>query len=176
MKIEIEPVGIIRTPYKTVADGVPIQGARHPHTEGRVELYEPYHEGLLHLEGFSHVYLLYFFHWSQKTAIRACPYAEDVEHGIFAIRSPHRPNHIGMTLVRLAEVGEKSLVVKGVDMLDGTPLLDIKPYSPAFDAAVDVRTGWMEKAAGEKGFDIKVKDAETWLHENGGHGNGGKNE
>ncbi len=176
MKLDIEPIGIIHSPYKEVSDGIPIQGARHPDTECVVKIYPAFRDGLLHLEEFSHVYLLYYFNRSDRTFLRAKPYADETEHGIFAIRSPHRPNHIGLTLVQLVQVDETSLTVKGVDMLDGTPLLDIKPYNPEIDAASHVSAGWMEKAGREKGFDRKIDNSKTWLHESEGSKNGEKNE
>ncbi len=174
--IEIKPLGIIHTPFKEVTDGVPIQGARHPEGEGRVEVFTEYAEGLMDLEGFSHIYLLYHFNRCEDVFLMARPYADDCEHGIFAIRSPHRPNHIGVTVVELVSVKGNILTVKGVDMLDGTPLVDIKPYNPAFDAPRDVRVGWMEKPSEAKGFSKKVHSTESWRHEAGYEDERGNNE
>jgi len=163
-KIEIGAIGTIHTPFRTVEDRVPIQGRMHRESEGTVRLFEEYRNGLKDLEGFSHIFLVYYFDRSDTVMLRARPYADKDEHGIFAIRSPHRPNHIGLTLVELVAVEDAMLRVRGVDMLDGTPLLDIKPYNPLFDSASEVRTGWMEQHDKSGSFDKKVGDQKEWLH------------
>ncbi|OPZ39037.1 MAG: putative tRNA (adenine(37)-N6)-methyltransferase [Spirochaetes bacterium ADurb.BinA120] len=121
------------------------------------------------LDGFSHVYLIYVFHRTTVMKLRARPYLDTKERGVFAIRSPHRPNRIGLTLVELLSIEEGLLRIAGVDMLDGTPLVDIKPYNPKFDAIVDggtIRTGWMkDKALDDYKLDVRTCSRKQWLHE-----------
>lgn len=165
----IRPIGVIRTPFAGVEDGVPIQGRLVPDTPGEVHVYPEFREGLIDLDGFSHVFLIYVFHRTAVMKLRARPYLDTKERGVFAIRSPHRPNRIGLTLVELLSIEEGLLRVAGVDMLDGTPLVDIKPYNPKFDAIVDgvtIRTGWMkDKALDDYKFDVRTCSRKQWLHE-----------
>ena len=144
MEIIMKPIGIIYTPYKEPKD-IPIQGRFRDDVEGVVVLKEEYKDGLRDLDGFSHAILLYYFHKSSKVNIEGSPYLEAEKHGIFAIRSPHRPNHIGFSIVRLTRIEDNKVYFKEVDMLDGTPLLDIKPYIRFFDERENVRCGWIEK-------------------------------
>jgi tRNA-Thr(GGU) m(6)t(6)A37 methyltransferase TsaA len=138
------PIGVIHSPYRDHGD-VPIQGRFKPDVEAYAELGSEYIAGLKDLAGFSHAILVYHFHLSDKDSVMGKPYLENEEHGIFAIRSPHRPNHIGMTVVEIQRVEEGRLYFKNVDMLDGTPLLDIKPYVPQFDCIDSdrCRDGWL---------------------------------
>lgn len=136
-------IGTIHTPFKQAA-GTPVQGGLAGDEEGVVILDPSYQEGLADLNGFSHIILIYAFHQIQGFKLRVRPYLDRSERGIFATRSPSRPNPIGMTIVRLLEVDGCRLKIKGVDMLDGTPLLDIKPSVPAFDYHESVRCGWFE--------------------------------
>ena len=138
-----KPIGVIKTPF-TEKEGTPIQGGIHPESKGKVEVYREYAEGLLDLGGFSHIILLYVFHKSKGYNLKQKPFLDDKEHGVFAIRSPKRPNPIGLTVVRLEKIEGNILTVSGVDMLDGTPLLDIKPYIPDFDPRKKVSIGWLE--------------------------------
>jgi len=138
------PIGTIRTPHLEPC-GAPIQGAFAADAEGRVEVDPTYAEGLADLDGFSHLVLLYAFHRTVGHELSVTPYLDDRPRGLFATRAPRRPNPIGLTVVRLLAVEGTTLRVAGVDMLDGTPLLDIKPHVPAFDAAEDVRSGWLEE-------------------------------
>ena len=142
MKFEITSIGIIHTPYKQLGE-TPIQAARSKEV-GKVEVFKEYCEGLDDLEGFSHIILLYRFHKASGYTLKAKPFLDDKEKGIFAIRTPRRPNHIGLSVVELLEKKDNVLRVKGVDMLDGTPLIDIKPFVPAFDHRQKVRYGWLE--------------------------------
>ncbi|MBN2008706.1 tRNA (N6-threonylcarbamoyladenosine(37)-N6)-methyltransferase TrmO [candidate division KSB1 bacterium] len=144
MNIELQPIGIIHTPY-VEPENIPIQGRFSPEVEGRAELYDEYVDGLTDLDGFSHAILIYHFHKSDKTRLQGRPFLEDNIHGIFAIRSPHRPNHLGISIVRIERIIENKIFFTEVDMLDGTPLLDIKPYSEFFDSRDNVHSGWMEK-------------------------------
>ena len=139
------PIGVLRTPYQE-KEGVPIQGAFDPQSLGTAEIFEDYTAGLQDLEGFSHLILLYLFHRSTGYSLICRPYMEDEEHGVFAMRAPKRPNPIGLSVVRLLRKEGAVLHLSEMDMLDGTPLLDIKPYVPPFDHREDVLLGWMERA------------------------------
>ncbi len=141
--ITLEPMGIIHSPYHKKED-IPIQGAYRPEGVGTIEVFEEYAEGLTDVEGFSHLLIIYFFHKSKDFSLLAKPFLEDEMHGIFAIRSPHRPNHLGVSVVRLLEKKGNILRIGEIDVFDGTPLLDIKPYVPKFDQRNDVRIGWLE--------------------------------
>jgi tRNA-Thr(GGU) m(6)t(6)A37 methyltransferase TsaA len=142
--IELTPIGVIHTPYVEAKD-MPIQGRFRDNVEGWLELREEYVPGLRDLEGFSHLILLYHFHRSDREEIEGLPYLEKETHGIFAIRSPHRPNHLGLSVVRLQRLEGNRVYFTEVDMLDGTPLLDIKPYVDHFDRREDVRSGWVDR-------------------------------
>jgi tRNA-Thr(GGU) m(6)t(6)A37 methyltransferase TsaA len=137
-------IGVIHSPYKEPKD-IPIQGIFKPDVEAWVEVYEKYSAGLKDLRGFSHAILLYYFHKAVEEQIQGAPYLEDDTHGIFAIRSPHRPNHIGLSVVRICSVRRNELHFKEVDVLDQTPVLDIKPYVKYFDARENVVSGWLDK-------------------------------
>ncbi len=142
--IHYQPIGIIHTPF-TARAGMPIQSAR-VEAAGRVELDPAYRAALTDLDGFSHIFLLYHFHKSGPPSMTVQPFLDDVARGLFATRHPHRPNPLGLSVVRLERVvlGDPPVLhVLGVDMLDGTPLLDIKPYVPAFDVYHASRTGWL---------------------------------
>ena len=138
-----KPIGEIHTFYKD-GEGMPIQGGIYPDSIGRVEVFEEYVEGLLDLDGFSHIILLYAFHKSRGYNLKQKPFLDDMEHGVFAIRSPKRPNSIGLTVVEVDGISGNVIHVSGVDVLNGTPLLDIKPYVPEFDVKKEVRIGWLE--------------------------------
>jgi len=142
--IELKPVGIIHTPYHEPKD-IPIQGIFKSEVKGWVELEEKYKPGLKDLEGFSHVILICYFHRSTEEHLEGKPFLEDETHGIFAIRSTHRPNHLGLSIVKINKIIDNKLYFSEVDMLDGTPLLDIKPYSKYFDCRENVVSGWLEK-------------------------------
>lgn len=142
MDILMHPIGVIHSPF-TDKDQTPIQASRSQAT-GFVEIYPEYVEGLQDLEGFSHIILFYVFHESTGYSLHVKPFLDDQERGLFATRYPARPNPIGFSVVRLISQIGSVLEVEGVDMLDGTPLLDIKPYVPDFDIRTDVRSGWYE--------------------------------
>jgi len=150
---KLKPIGIIHTPYKKDGD-VPYQSYKSKDV-GEIEVSKEYEEGLKDIEGFSHLIILYEFHKSVKRSVKkehylesqgllVKPYLDDTPRGLFATRSPNRPNPIGLTIVELLERKGNVLKVRGVDMLDGTPLLDIKPYVPKFDQRDNVRIGWLE--------------------------------
>jgi len=140
------PIGVIRTPWSRVED-VPIQGAAAPETEGSVVVFDEFVEGLRHIEGFSHLILLYLFDRAGPVHLTRRPFLDDDPHGLFAIRHPARPNPIGLTVVALVSRDGAALAVRGVDMLDRTPLLDIKPYVARWDAFPDARSGWLDGKA-----------------------------
>jgi tRNA-Thr(GGU) m(6)t(6)A37 methyltransferase TsaA len=142
-RIELKPIGIIRTPYIEPKD-MPIQGRFKDDVQGWIELNEEYIPGLQDLEGFSHLILIYYFHRSHREELQGRPYLEDETHGIFAIRSPHRPNHLGLSIVKLQRIEGNRVYFTEVDMLNGTPLLDIKPYVERFDHREGTRSGWLE--------------------------------
>ncbi len=135
---------MIHTPYDT-PKGMPIQGEFEKNVIGQAELFAEYQAGLKDIEGFSHVILIYYFDRSKDEKLIALPFLEDEEHGIFSIRSPHRPNHIGISIVKLEKVEKNIITFSEVDILNGTPLLDVKPYVLYFDSRENVKNGWIEK-------------------------------
>jgi tRNA-Thr(GGU) m(6)t(6)A37 methyltransferase TsaA len=143
MEIKFKPIGVIHSPYKRSGES-PIQGALRPEVEGLIEIFPEYQEGLKDIDNFSHLVILYFFHLSRGYSLLAKPYLGDALRGIFAIRSPHRPNPIGFSVVRLLGREKNVLKVSEIDILDGAPLLDIKPYVPQFDCRTEAKAGWLE--------------------------------
>ena len=143
-KILYEPIGLIRSPF-TERKGMPIQAAYAEDIEGRIEVLPQYEAGLKDLEGFSYLLLLYHFHLSEGYSLIVRPFLDSSPRGVFSCRAPKRPNAIGISVVRLQRIEGCTLHIRNVDVLDGTPLLDIKPYVPQFDAREEpVRTGWLE--------------------------------
>jgi tRNA (adenine37-N6)-methyltransferase len=145
MKIDVTPIGIIHSPFKE-AEGVPIQAVYAGGVKGTVKLYPEYSKGLADLEGFSHIILLYWFHKSSNYTLTCRPFLDTQERGVFATRAPRRPNPIGFSIVELLTIEGCLLTVGSIDIVDQTPLLDIKPYVPAFDMREHARAGWYEKA------------------------------
>ena len=143
-QIIMHPIGIIRSPYKEIED-IPIQGTFKSRVEAWVELKDEYVHGLKDLDKFSHAIIIYYFHKSQREEVEGKPFLEKDKHGIFAIRSPHRPNHIGFSVVKIKRIRGNKMYFTEVDVLDGTPLLDIKPYVKYFDSRNDVVSGWLDK-------------------------------
>jgi tRNA-Thr(GGU) m(6)t(6)A37 methyltransferase TsaA len=142
MKIELKPIGIIHSPYKTKEE-IPIQ-AYLSDEEGEVEVFKEYEDGLKDVEGFSHIIIVYIFHKSMGYSLHVKPYLDPNLKGVFATRHPNRPNPVGISTVRLLERKEKVLRIKGMDVIDGTPLIDLKPYVPRFDERMEVKFGWLE--------------------------------
>ena len=142
-KFVFQSIGIIHSPHKEISK-IPIQPVFCNDIEGTIILNNKYVDGLKDLQGFSHIYLFYCFDHSQKTCLCLKPYLSDHEHGIFATRAPHRPNKLGMSLVRLDRIENNILYVRDLDILDGTPLLDIKPYIQRFDSREDAKSGWQD--------------------------------
>ena len=145
MSIRYYPIGTIHTPFQTVT-GMPIQPGSAKAATGTVEVLPAYATGLKDLEGFSHLILLYHFHLVGEPQLTVTPFLDEQPRGIFATRAPTRPNPIGLSIVQLLRREENVLHVANVDIVDGTPLLDIKPYVPAFDGPAAARTGWLEEA------------------------------
>jgi len=141
--LHLRPMGIIHSPFKEPT-GMPIQPVFAEGTEGTVEVLPQYAEGLRDLEGFDRLWLIYHLHYAPHGKMRVVPFRDNREHGIFATRSPCRPNPIGLSCLPLLRIGGNTLRVGGVDILDGTPLLDIKPYVPAFDSFPDAKAGWLD--------------------------------
>ena len=142
-KICYKPIGIIHSPFKK-SKGTPIQPTASAGTEAEIELFPEFADGLKDLEKFSHIFLIYHFHLSKKAALQVKPFMDDREHGIFAIRAPSRPNPIGISVVRITKIENNIIFVKDIDILDGTPLLDIKPYVSEFDIRKVTKNGWLK--------------------------------
>jgi tRNA-Thr(GGU) m(6)t(6)A37 methyltransferase TsaA len=143
-QIKLKPIGIIHSPFKE-PKGTPIQPKAGKGIKGWVEIFPKYAAGLKDIEGFSHIILVYHFHLSREFKLKVKPYLDDRLHGIFATRSPSRPNPVGISIVRLDKVEGKKLFIRDMDMVDGTPLLDIKPYVPEFDKREKIKIGWLKK-------------------------------
>lgn len=142
-QIAFRPIGVIRSPF-TERTNMPIQPCGARGVAGQVVLDESLADGLKDLDGFSHIYLLYHFHMSQGFDLTVVPFMEPARRGLFSTRAPRRPNQIGMSIVRLERIEGNVLHILDVDVLDGTPLLDIKPYFRTFDAHPDAVSGWAE--------------------------------
>ena len=142
MKFELKPVGIIHTPYKDNKE-IPCQGYKS-NKLGEVEVFSEFEVALTDIEGFSYIYLIYHFHQATNYEPVVKPFLDDQKHGIFATRHYNRPNPIGISIVELLERKRNILKVRQVDMLDGTPLLDIKPYVPQFDLRTNAKIGWLK--------------------------------
>jgi tRNA-Thr(GGU) m(6)t(6)A37 methyltransferase TsaA len=142
-EIRYKPIGVVHSPFRE-PKGTPIQPAGAKGINGTVEIFQQYAEGLKDIEGFSHIILLYHFHLSKGSALIVKPYMDSKARGVFAMRGPSRPNPIGISVVRLIKVEGNRLHIRDVDIVDGTPLLDIKPYVPEFDIKEVGRIGWLE--------------------------------
>jgi tRNA-Thr(GGU) m(6)t(6)A37 methyltransferase TsaA len=152
-RIQYKPIGIIRSPFKDTK-GMPIQTTGAKGVRGKVVIEPEYVDGLRDIEGFSHIILIYHFHLSKGFSLVVKPFMDDRLHGVFATRAPRRPNSIGFSVVRLIRMEGWTLHIEDVDIVDGTPLLDIKPFVPKFDVVKVERIGWLSKRAGKAG---KVK-------------------
>jgi len=138
----IRPIGIIRSPFAT-KEKAPIQGAYSPQSEGTVEVFPEYEEGLKDIETFSHIILLYRFDKAGEVKLVRPTFLDDESHGVFASRHPCRPNGLGLSVVRLIRRVKNVLEVSGIDMLDKSPLIDVKPYIPRFDLFPEANEGWV---------------------------------
>lgn len=141
--IVFTPIGVIHSPF-VEREGTPIQPAAAKGVKGTVEVRAEFAEGLCDLDGFSHIVLLYHFHKSKGFSLKVKPFLDKVLRGVFATRAPKRPNGVGLSVVRLVRIEGLTLHVENVDVLDGAPLIDIKPYVPEFDTPEDVRLGWLD--------------------------------
>jgi tRNA-Thr(GGU) m(6)t(6)A37 methyltransferase TsaA len=143
MALTLTPIGTIRTPFAT-KDDTPIQGAFRPQSEGVLEVLPEFAAGLADIDGFTHLIVLYLFdRMTAEVEMSRMTFLGDEPHGLWATRHPARPNPIGLTVVRLLARDGARLTVSGIDVLDGTPLLDIKPYIPRFDCFPDASEGWL---------------------------------
>jgi len=142
--IVFAPIGFIRSEHKNHSE-IPIQPVFAVGCRGRAEIFPQYEEGLCDLEGFSHIYILYHFHKAAPVRLSVKPFLEDTTHGVFATRAPCRPNPIGLSLARLIKREANVLFLDDIDILDGTPILDIKPFITRFDIRRNARSGWQEK-------------------------------
>jgi len=142
-EISLKAIGIIHSPFEN-ADGMPIQASTSKAMPGRVEICPEYTEAIKDLDGFSHIILIYHFHKSEKTELTVIPFLDDQPRGVFSTRAPVRPNHIGLSVVQLEKIKNNFLYIKNLDVLNGTPLIDIKPYISDFDHYENIRKGWLE--------------------------------
>ncbi len=146
MTINVNPIGIIRTPFEQPA-GMPIQPSGAKGVKGTIEIKPEYSDGLKDLQGFSHIILLYHFHKSTKSVLTVTPFLDSEKHGVFATRAPNRPNAIGLSIVKLLEIESNTLYIENIDVLDKTPLIDIKHYVPEFDRPSRNGGGFMKLSA-----------------------------
>jgi len=143
-RITYKPIGIIHSEH-TIAEKTPIQPVYAKGCKGQVEVFPEFAEGLRDLEGFSHIYLIYHFHRSLQVKLIVKPFLQDVDRGVFSTRAPCRPNAVGLSVVELVGIEGNNLHLDGVDILDGTPLLDIKPYTEKFDLHNVKKSGWQDE-------------------------------
>lgn len=143
--IIFRPIGIIRSPHDKT-EGMPIQPAVARGIRGSVEVFSDYMDCLKDIEGFSHIILIYHFHLSTSYQLEVIPFLDDNLNGVFATRAPKRPNQIGMSVVKLVSLADNIVQIENVDIVNGTPLLDIKPYASDFDATENISIGWLSKS------------------------------
>ena len=139
-----QPIGIVHSPFKS-PEGTPIQPVADKGNMAIIEVYPQYIEGLKDLDGFSHIYILFHLHLIKNAKLTVIPFLDDQPHGIFATRSPARPNPIGLSVVCLERIEGNKLYVQNIDIIDGTPVLDIKPYFTAFDSFTTSKNGWLDQ-------------------------------
>lgn len=143
-RVVLTPIGVIHSPLTDASEEIPFQSFDSD-VEGAIEVFEGYEDGLEGIEGFSHIFVIFYMHKSQRTKLRTVPLMEDEERGVFGTRSPSRPNHLGASTLRLLSRDSRFLKVRGLDILDGTPVLDIKPYVPRVDLVRDANDEWLIK-------------------------------
>src|SRR4030043_1147254 len=146
--LELRPIGVIHSPYKDTPNP-PYQGYKGRGIS-QIEVFEEFEQGLQDIEGFSHIIVIYWFHKSQGYHLLVRTPWDETPHGLFATRSPHRPSPLGLTVAELVARQENMLNVKGLDAIDGTPVLDIKPYIPTTDEGAGVKSGWLEGKLGKE--------------------------
>jgi len=155
--IQLTVIGTIRTNHKSI-ENMPIQSAAAGDEQGTIELLPEYEEGLLDLEDFSHLILIYHFHKQNGFSLKVKPFMDDREHGVFATRSPKHPAAVGISIVRLLKVEGNKIHFEGADMLDETPLIDIKPFFRNFDNRLDAVSGWLDKKNEKLIRDVRSDD------------------
>jgi len=143
MTITYRSIGVIHSPFDKV-EGMPIQSVGAKGVRGTIEIDKEFKDGLKDLDGFSHIILIYSFHKSEGFELKVKPFLSGNKHGVFSTRAPKRPNAIGISVVKLIRIKENILEIENIDIIDGTPLLDIKPYIPEFDVHKADKTGWLE--------------------------------
>jgi tRNA (adenine37-N6)-methyltransferase len=163
LSIKYKPIGIIKSPFKDL-EGMPIQPVGAYGIKGEIHLKEEFEEGLKDLEGFSHIILIYHLHLSRGHSLKVKPFLDNQERGVFSTRAPKRPNPIGISVVRLEKIEKNIIYISNVDIVDGTPLLDIKPYVPYFDRKEDeeICVGWFE---GKHHNAVNKKSDKRFVHE-----------
>lgn len=154
MSVVFYPIGTIHSPFENKA-GMPVQPAGAIGVKGKIIIKDELVPGLKDLSGFSHLFLIYHFHQSSGYQLQTTPFMDDKPHGVFATRAPQRPNAIGISVVKLLAIVHNVLEIENVDVLDGTPLLDIKPYVPDFDVYTTEKNGWLDNKA------MNVKDVQS---------------
>jgi len=142
--INFYAIGTIQTPFM-ILENMPIQPSAAKGVRGKITLNEEFSTGLSDLEGFSHIYLIYHLHLSTTYTLRVQPFLENTYRGLFSTRAPKRPNPIGLSVVKLINILGNHIVIENVDMINGTPLLDIKPFVPEMENAAEIRIGWLQK-------------------------------
>ena len=147
MKVVYKPIGVIHSTFNNLEE-MPIQPSSEASKPGTVEIYSEFAEGLKDLEGFSHIYLIYHLHKMRQPRLLVTPFLDEAPHGIFATRAPSRPNPIGLSVVRIVSLEGNLIHVDQLDILNKTPLLDIKPYVPDFENVHSVRIGWLDQVKG----------------------------
>jgi tRNA-Thr(GGU) m(6)t(6)A37 methyltransferase TsaA len=164
-ELKLEPIGVIETPFREPA-GTPIQPSRANGAPGKVRIEPRFHAGLKDIEGFERIWLVYWLHKAPKSSLLVTPFLDERQRGVFATRSPARPSPIGISAVRLLAIRGGILEVADVDMIDGTPLLDVKPYVPEFDCYPNSKAGWFDESkskcrlADDRFDDMPAKAAE----------------
>ncbi len=143
-EIKYKPIGIVHSPHKK-PKGTPIQSSAATDVKAIIEIFPEFTKGLADLEDFSHIIILYHCHLARKASLKVRPYMDKNVHGVFSTRAPSRPNPIGLSVVRLASIKDNLLYIQDVDILDETPVLDIKPFVAEFDVREVAKTGWLEK-------------------------------
>ncbi len=149
-EIIYKPIGQIKTPFKT-REGMPIQPTGAKGIKGEVEIYPEFADGLKDLDGFSHIILIYYFHLSDGFKLQVKPFMDDKIHGVFSTRAPKRPNSIGFSVVKLNKMVDNILYIENIDVIDGTPLLDIKPFISEVDGPKAEKLGWLEGKSDKMG-------------------------
>jgi tRNA-Thr(GGU) m(6)t(6)A37 methyltransferase TsaA len=147
-QIYFKPIGIIHSPF-TKLEGMPIQPSAAQGIKGHIVIHQDYVDGIRDLDGFSHIYLIYHLHLSHSFKLRIIPFLDNQQRGVFSTRAPNRPNPIGLSVVNLIKIESNIIEIANVDIVDGTPLLDIKPYVQEMNMVKQYRTGWLSKYSNE---------------------------